>query len=48
MHLVFEVFFQNREFTEMLAIFYVVLQACIAFLRFFRQSWRISVFALFA
>ena len=27
---------------------YLVLQACISFLRCFRQAWRVSVFALFA
>ena len=46
-HLVFEVF-QDKEFKERLAISYLVLQACISFLRCFRQEWRISVFALFA
>ena len=46
-YLVFEVF-QEREFKEMLAISYLVLQACISFLRCFRQERCISAFALFA
>ena len=37
-YLVLEVF-QEREFKEMLAIFFLVLQACISFLRCFRQKW---------
>ena len=46
-YLVFEVF-PERAFLEMLAVSYLVLQACISFLRCFRQKWCISVFALFA
>ena len=44
MYLVSEVF-QKREFKDMLAISYLVftLQACILFLRRFRQKWRNSV-----
>ena len=42
----FEVF-QERKFREMLAISYLALQACILFLRRFRQEWSISVFVLF-
>ena len=45
--LVFEVF-QVWRFMEMLAVPYLVLQACISFLTCFRQERRISVFALFA
>ena len=46
-YFVFEVF-QEREFEEMLAISYLVLKACISFLRCSRQKWRSSYFALFA
>ena len=42
MYLVFEMF-QETEFKEMLAISYLVLQACSSVLRCFRQEWRISV-----
>ena len=46
-HLAFEVF-QERELKEVLAMSYLVLQACILVSRCFRQVFRISVFALFA
>ena len=46
-HLVFEVF-QEREFKEMLAVYYLFLHACISFLKSVRHKWRTSVFALFA
>ena len=41
-YLVFEEF-QVREFKEMLAVAYLVLQACTSFLRCFRPKWRTSV-----
>ena len=40
--------FQERGFKETLAVAYLILQACISFLRRFRQEWRISVFVLLA
>ena len=40
--------FSGKQFQDMLAISYLVLQACISFWRCFRQKWSISVFALFA
>ena len=46
-YLVFEVF-QQRESKEMLTVSYLILQACISFLRCFRQKRRISAFVLFA
>ena len=45
--LVFEVL-QEKEFQKMLAISYLVFQACISVLRCLRQEWRISVCALFS
>ena len=39
--------FRKGKFEEMLAISYLVLQACVSFLRCFRHEWPISVFALF-
>ena len=41
-HLAFEMF-QERGFQEMLAVSYLVLQACISFLRRFRHEWRTFV-----
>ena len=45
-HLALEVF-QEIECKEMLALPYLILQACISFLRCLRLEWCMSVFALF-
>ena len=47
-HLVLRHFRKGNECKEMLAISYLILQACISFLICFKQTWRISDFALFA
>ena len=39
-YLVSEVFKEERECKEMVAVSHLVLQACISLLRCFRQKWR--------